>query len=83
MKDKYKYSGINDCFGEEIKSGDTIMALGDFFAGKVYYSARCAAFKVKVVKVDTGMQIRSIYTLPRFIKLRERATGSLVSVVTL
>jgi len=83
VEDKYKYSGINDCFGNEIKAGDTIRAGEDSFFGEVYYSACDAAFKVKVVKADTGLELKSFYTLPKFIKQRERATGSLISVVAL
>ncbi len=82
-KSKYKYSGVNDCFGEEIRAGDTIMALGDSFAGKVYYSFLRAAFRVKLIKVDTGVELKNCYDLPKFIKQRERASGSKVSVVDL
>ncbi|ANJ65549.1 hypothetical protein [Pseudoalteromonas virus vB_PspP-H6/1] len=80
---KYKYSGIHDCFGEEIRAGDTIMALGDSFAGKVYYSFLRAAFRVKLIKVDTGAELKNCYDLPKFIKQRERAAKSKVSVVEL
>lgn len=80
MEDKYKYSGINDCFGNEIKAGDTIRAGDDVFAGRVYYSFSQAAFKVKVIKIGTGMELRGAYTLPKFIKQREKAIGSKVRI---
>lgn len=82
MEDKYKYSGINDCHGNEIKSGDVVRVEGDSFAGHVYYSFKCAAFMVKVVKVGSAVEMKNPYQLTKFIKQRERAVGGLAEIIT-